>query len=121
MNGKGAIMAAFLGSCAVITWRDFKNPDSKWPLPVPPPYRYIGAGVAFGLLSLVGDFFDERIATVIAIGLFIGLSFQTAQTITKNNSSAGNTGHWWDQSVSPDDIQATGEGAGGPISGTTGL
>jgi hypothetical protein len=93
------------------------NPDSQWPLPVPPPYRYYGAGIAFGLLGIVGDIFNPKIATVIAVGLFIGLAFQTTQTVTKKNSSSGSTGHWWDP-VTPD-IPSVGEGAGGPISGTT--
>ncbi len=62
MNPKAVILGSFVGSVAIITWRDFKNPDSNWPLPVPPPYRYVGAGVAFGLLALVADTLNDKIA-----------------------------------------------------------
>lgn len=78
MNGKAAIFASFFGAIAIITWRDFTEPDSGWPLPTPPPYRYVGAGVAFGLLALVAEFVNEKVPAVIAIGLLVGLGFQTA-------------------------------------------
>ena len=76
MNSKAVILGSFVGSVAIITWRDFTNPDPSWPFPVPPPYRYIGAGVAFGLLGLVADTLNDRIAAVIAFGLLIGLAFR---------------------------------------------
>lgn len=84
MNSNAVILGSFVGSCAIITWREFKNPDPSWPIPIPPPYRYIGAGVAFGLLALVADTLSDRIASVIAVGLLIGLAFQTAQSKAKH-------------------------------------
>lgn len=88
MNSNAVILTAFVGSCAVITWRDFKNPDPAWPIALPPPYRYIGAGVAFGLLALVGDMLNDKIAAVLAGGLFMGLAFQIAQNRASNSGSA---------------------------------
>lgn len=90
-NSRTAILGSFVAACAIITWRDIKNPDSSWPLPVPPPYRYAGAGVAFGLLGLVGAFFNEKLAGVLAVGLVIGLGFQTAQQGISNGGSSGGT------------------------------
>lgn len=80
MKGRAAIFAAFLGAVAIITWRDFTNRDPDWPLPVPPPYRYVGAAVAFGMLSLVAEFVNEKVPAVLAMGLLVGLGFQTAQS-----------------------------------------
>jgi hypothetical protein len=79
MKGRAAIFAAFLGAVAIITWRDFTDRDPDWPLPVPPPYRYVGAAVAFGMLSLVAEFVNEKVPAVLAMGLLVGLGFQTAQ------------------------------------------
>lgn len=84
MNPNGAILAAFVGSAAIITWRDFKGPDPEWPLPAPPPYRYVGAGVAFGLLAIFAETVNPKIAAVLAVGLLVGLGFQTAQKKTEN-------------------------------------
>lgn len=80
MNADRAILASFIGACAIITWRDFTNPDPAWPLPAPPPYRYAGAGVAFGLLGIFADTINPKIAATLAVGLLIGLGFQTAQS-----------------------------------------
>lgn len=93
MNAKAAILGCFVGSCAIITWRDLGN--DQWPLPAPPPFRYVGAGVAFGLLALVADTIDDRIAATIAFGLLIGLGFQTAQqqgTNTIHHFGSGGVG-----------------------------
>lgn len=87
MNGKAVILGSFVGSIAIISWREFKNPDSSWPIPIPPPYRYIGAGVAYGLLALVADTLNDQIAGIIAVGLFIGLAFQTAQKSANSSIS----------------------------------
>lgn len=84
MNANAAILGSFVGAVAIITWRDFSNPNVQWPLPAPPPYRYVGAGVAFGLLALVADTLDARIASTIAFGLLIGLAMQTAINKPKN-------------------------------------
>lgn len=81
MNGQRAIFASFLGCVAIITYREIKTPMEGVPLPgMPTPSRFVGAGVAFGLLGLVAEFLSDKIAAVLAIGLFIGLAFQTAQT-----------------------------------------
>jgi hypothetical protein len=79
MNPERAILASFLGACAIISWRDFTNPDPNWPLPAPPPYRYVGAAVAFGLLAIFADTVSPKIGATLAVGLLVGLGFQTAQ------------------------------------------
>lgn len=72
MNNR-AVMASFLGVLILITYRDFKTPDSNWPLgPVPPPYRFTWAAVVFGMIALASDMFSPRTATVVAVGVFIG-------------------------------------------------
>lgn len=71
--GNKAVLGSFIGVLALITYRDFRHPDPKWPLgPVPPPYRFTYAGVVFGLLVLVSDIWSEQIATVIAVGVLVG-------------------------------------------------
>lgn len=123
MNTSAAIVGSFFCACAVITWRDIKTPDKAWPLPAPPPYRYVGAGVAYGLLGLVGAFFSDRLAAVLAIGLLVGLTFQTAQSQTggisglvqgvkKASGSAGTIAGSVGQGVG-------GSALGSPISGTS--
>ena len=83
MNSKAAILGCFVGSVAIITYRDIGNGD-QWPLPAPPPFRYVGAGVAFVLLALLADTINDRIAAALAFGLLIGLGFQTAQNPPKS-------------------------------------
>ena len=84
---QNGVIAGFIGCCALITYRDYTQADPSWPLgPVPPPYRYVWTGVAFGILALVADFIDPRIADVIAGGLFMGLAFNV---VTKTTSTAG--------------------------------
>ena len=78
MNPKAVILGSFVGTVALITYRDFVNPSPDWPLPAPPPYRYVGAGVAFGLLALVADTLNDKIAAVLAFGLLVGMGMQTA-------------------------------------------
>lgn len=78
------ILGSYLGACAIITWRDFTHPDSNWPLPAPPPYRYLWATVGFGLCYALALFTDDRIGEVLAGGLLLGLAFQTAATYKKS-------------------------------------
>lgn len=78
-QGANVVLTAYLGSCAIITYREFKNPTKGAPLPVPPPSKYVGAGIAFGMCGLLSEFIDPRVGGVLAVGLFVGLAFQTAQ------------------------------------------
>jgi len=81
-------MASFIACLVLITYRDFKTPDSSWPLgPVPPPYRFTWAAVVFGILTIVSDMFSPKIATVVAIGVVIGLLFQV--TTNPTGATAG--------------------------------
>lgn len=90
------VMASFLGTCGIITYRDFKSPDANWPLGnVPPPYRYVWAGVAYGLLSIAGNLFGEqgqRVIDVIAGGLFLAIAFRYLQTGVPSNGVTPNSG-----------------------------
>jgi hypothetical protein len=78
------VIACFLGTIAFIIYRDFKTPDSSWPLgPVPPPYRFTYAGVIFGILLLVSDMLSPKVAGVVAIGVLVG----TAYTVLSGKSA----------------------------------
>jgi hypothetical protein len=86
MTNKG-VMASFMACLILVTYRDFKKPDSSWPLgPVPPPYRYTWTAVVFGLLAMVSDLFSPKIATVIAVGVLTGLLYEV---LTGTSASAG--------------------------------
>lgn len=85
MGNKGVI-ASFIGVLILITYRDFKHPDSSWPLgPVPPPYRYTWSAVVFGIIALVSDLWSPRIATVVASGVLIGVLY----TVVTGQSALG--------------------------------
>ena len=76
MSSKKGVLAAWLGVVALITYQSFKNPDPNWPLgPVPPPFRYTWSAVVFGILLLVADFINPKIANVIAGGVLIGVFY----------------------------------------------
>lgn len=86
MNSDRAVLGAFIGVLALIVYRDFRHPDSSWPLgPVPPPYRFTYAGVIFGILFLVSDMWSPRIAGVVALGVLIGTMF----SVVSGQSAAG--------------------------------
>lgn len=86
MTNRG-VMASFMACLILITYRDFKKPDSSWPLgPVPPPYRYTWTAVVFGILALASDMFSPKIATVVAVGVVIGLLMEV---LTGTSASAG--------------------------------
>lgn len=85
--GNKAVLACFMGVIALITYRDFKKPDSSWPLgPVPPPYRYTYSAVVFGIIAMVSDIWSEKIATVVASGVLIGVMYSV---VSGQSASAG--------------------------------
>lgn len=82
------VMASFIGCLILITYRDFKTPDSSWPLgPVPPPYRFTWAAVVFGILALVSDIFSSKVATVVAVGVLLGTLY--AVIVNPTSATAG--------------------------------
>lgn len=86
MDTDRTVLGCFIGVLALITYRDFKNPDQNWPLgPVPPPYRYTYAGVIFGILFMLSDIWSPRIAGVVSLGVLIG----TMYTVTSGQSAVG--------------------------------
>lgn len=85
-----ATTAAFVGSIAVITWRELNNPPSGAPLPIPMPSRYVGAAIVFGILEFMSDIWNPRISNWLAAAFFLVLLINTAQTgITKGGSEEG--------------------------------
>lgn len=92
MNARAAILGCFVMSVAIITFRDSIHPDSEWPLPAPPPYRYVSAGVAFGLLAFVADTFSDKLAAVLAFGLVLGLGIQVSQAASVGGSIGSGLG-----------------------------
>lgn len=89
MNTTTIHTANFIAASALITYRDVKNPDPTWPLGrVPPPYRYVAAGVVFGLLAGVGELFNiSEVTAVLGIGLVLGLAVQTFQQLATSNQT----------------------------------
>lgn len=83
MNGKAVILGSFVGAVGIITFSAVSMPEKDWPIPLPPPYRYLGAGISFGLLALLSEFVDEKLPGVLAIGLLIGLGMAEAQNYYK--------------------------------------
>lgn len=75
MESNKGVLAAFLGTLAIITYREYKSSDAAgWKIPyIPPPYVYTWGAVVFGLLALLADIVSPRIATVIAVGVMIGV------------------------------------------------
>jgi len=81
------VIGCFLGTLAFILYRDFKNPDTSWPLgPVPPPYRFTYTALVFGILLIVADTVSEKIAGVVAIGVLIGVA---TSVFTGQSASGG--------------------------------
>lgn len=91
MNGKAVIVGSFVGAVGIITFSAVTNPDKDWPIPLPPPYRYLGAGISFGLLALLSEFVDEKLPGILAIGLLVGLGMVEAQTYYSQTKGMGNT------------------------------
>lgn len=86
MDSDKTVLGCMIGVLSLIVYRDFKKPDSSWPLgPVPPPYRFFYAGVIFGILFMVADIWSPRIAGVVALGVLIG----TMYSVTSGKSAAG--------------------------------
>lgn len=83
--------AAFVGSLAVITWRELNNPPAGAPLPLPTPSRYVGAAIVFGILEFMSDIWNPRISDVLAAGFFLTLAISTAQNGIQHNASSGNS------------------------------
>lgn len=111
--GNRAVLGSFIGVLALITYRDFRHPDSTWPLgPVPPPYRYTYAAVVFGILALVSDIWSDQIATVIAVGVLVG----TLYAVISGKSATGGL-----QSNAPGYASSpVGKGTTSSSNGTTG-
>lgn len=78
MNGREVITGGFVVAVSVGAWQEITHPNPKNPLsPLPAPYRFAGAAMAYGLLALVADFIEERIAGMLAVGLTLGLLMNT--------------------------------------------
>lgn len=86
MSDDKTVLGCMIGVIALIVYRDFRHPDTSWPLgPVPPPYRFTYAGVIFGILFLVADIWSPKVAGVVALGVLIG----TMYSVTSGQSAAG--------------------------------
>lgn len=83
----GMVKGAFVGSLAVVTWRELKNPQTGAPLPIPMPSAYVGTAIVFGILGFVGDSVNERIANWLAAAYFLVLLIHTAQNPPGTGSS----------------------------------
>lgn len=84
-----ATTAAFVGSLAVITWRELNNPESGAPLPLPVPSRYVGAAIVYGILEFMSDIWNPRISDALAVGYFLALLIGTAESGIKHNAGGG--------------------------------
>lgn len=124
METDRTVLGCFIGVLALITYRDFKQPDSSWPLgPVPPPYRYTFAGVIFGILFLLADIWSPRVAGVVALGVLIGTMFsvtsgQSSTAGLKSNApgyKAGGTASANPAATGTTGSTATGSSSGGSM------
>jgi len=71
MSGKRLFLMAFFTSCALISWQEVKT-FKRLPL----PSRFVGAGVAFGLLAISEPIISPQLAGSLAWGLVMGLAYQ---------------------------------------------
>lgn len=113
------VIGCFFGTLAFIIYRDFKHPDSSWPLgPVPPPYRFTYSAVVFGILLIVADTISEKIAGVVAIGVLIGVatSVFTGQSATGGlKSNAPNMKAGGTASANPAGVTGSTPASGGVV------
>lgn len=82
--------AAFVGSLAVITWRELNNPETGAPLPLPMPSRYVGAAVVYGILEFMSDIWNPRISDALASAYFLMLVISTAQAGIAHKAGGSN-------------------------------
>lgn len=70
-TGKRLYLAAFFGACAIISWQEIRT-FQRLPL----PSRFVGAGMAFGLLALAEPIITPPLAGTLAWGLLFGLAYR---------------------------------------------
>lgn len=71
--GGKTFMVAFIGSVAVISWQEIKDFHR-----VPIPSRFVGAGVAFGILAMSEPVIG-KLSSTLAWGLLLGLLYEQNQ------------------------------------------
>lgn len=74
-TGKRLLVTSFLIAVIMVTWseiRDYKR--------VPTPQRYVGAGVAYGLLGVTAPFITFELAGLFGVGLLLTLLYQHYKT-----------------------------------------
>jgi hypothetical protein len=107
-----ATSAAFVGSLAVITWREINNPQPGAPLPLPMPYRYVGAAIVYGILEFMSEIWNPKISDTLAVAYFLMLLISTAQ-----NGIAHNAGGATDkmQKIKPQPVNPNNPAGGNPL------
>lgn len=85
INGQRLIVGTFFLACAIIAWNNMKNHGVA-----PAPYRFIGAGVVYGVLATISPFVGPA-AAVAGVGYVIVLMYQFfgANLATEGATSVG--------------------------------
>lgn len=85
INGQRLIVGTFFLACGIITWNDMKKNST-----VPAPYRFIGAGMVYGILATITPFVGPA-AALIGVGYCIVLMYQFfgANLTTEGATSVG--------------------------------
>ncbi len=68
------LITTFIIAVAFLTWQEIKNKT------VPRPARYVGAGVIWGLLGLLGPVLTYPVASMFSIAMLLVLLYQTLNT-----------------------------------------
>jgi hypothetical protein len=74
-TGRRLLVTSFLLAVIMATWsevHDYKR--------APVPSRYVGAGVAYGLLGVLAPFISFELAGLFGVGLLLALVYQHYQT-----------------------------------------
>ena len=76
------MLAEFGVAVAVVTWDEIVTNGR-----VPLPSRYLGAGIAFGLLGVLAPVISDKLAATLGAGIILALLFQ----VLPGSDKAGTT------------------------------
>lgn len=79
------ILAEFITATAIVTWDEVVTNGR-----VPLPSRYLGAGLAFGILGLVAPVISDKLAATLGAGIILALLFQVVPGANAD-TTAGST------------------------------
>lgn len=87
VSGHRMLLTAFFIVIAMEIVYFWHHPDPNSELPLPPPNVFTAAAIAYGGLSLIGDFFNWRIAGVLALALTLAVIIKYYQNKTATSAT----------------------------------